>query len=715
MLERLATDPPTRRAPLSPRLTLEDGAKILVIGAGPAGAFFAITLLREARRLGRAVEVLIVERRRGLVSVQTGAPVRLTPNCNYCAGGISPRMSDILEGMRIPIDPGIVQDRIRSVTVQSHWKNIELKVPESRRMFSVYRGSRPLTREHRLLDFDSLLLSKAVQEGAEVLNATATHIWRSAGGRPVVEFRRGPGEAPETVEPDFAVFAGGVNQDLRGGSGGSGLEGDLRVVMPGFAPPKLRRTLIFELELSRELAPGMEGELYFILFGSRHLRLEMGSLMPKGRFVTVVLIGPDIDRGLRSGRKSTIVDAFLSLPHVERILPRRLVRSTTSCICRPNMVVGCAANPIGDRVAAVGDLVTSRLYKDGIYSAYLTGSGLAHAILKAGIDRQSLRGAYLPLVRRLEADQRFGRTVFLTIAIAFRNPVLSRMAYQAVLRERRMAPESKRPLEGILWRVASGDDTYAAIFGAMLHPLVLLSFLGRGVLITVRNQLTELIFGLSWRGFGRFPTGVYLEDVDAKVGRLGARPGIDISGFQDFRRMYSIRIRAPRERIFDELGMLGDPRREYLRQRFVDIRRTAGKPNAPGSVIEYSVLLRPLSFGMVLERSEAPRYLVYRVLNGFARNGIMVFDVEERRPRDCVLSILVAFDFCAGAGILRRVVWALYRRLFPTFVHDVLWNHALCKLKDVIERPEASHEETEPAAAEISPLCVRAGESSATR
>jgi len=31
----------------------------------------------------------------------------------------------------------------------------------------------------------------------------------------------------------------------------------------------------------------------------------------------------------------------------------------------------------------------------------------------------------------------------------------------------------------------------------------------------------------------------------------------------------------------------------------------------------------------------------------------------------------------------------LFRALFPSFVHDVLWNHSLCQLKDIVE---ASHE-----------------------
>ncbi|MEN8148731.1 MAG: hypothetical protein ABFS86_02840 [Planctomycetota bacterium] len=675
-----------------PGISLEDGSKVAVIGGGPAASFFAITLLREAGRRGFRPDVRIFERRSGMTAPD--GQLRLpTSGCNYCAGGISPRMSDVLDELGIEIPPEIVQDRVRTITVQSHWKNLELGVPEDRRMYSVYRGSRPVARSFRLLSFDAVLLGAAAKAGARVVNGTVVGLERSDRERPVVRFRQPSGDSGESFEADFVAFAGGVNQTPGGRLDRTGLIGDLGRMIPGFAPPAVRRTLIFELELSEEFAGSMTGDLTFILFGSRDLRLEMGSLMPKGRFVTVVLIGPDIDRGVPSRSAGRIVSTFLSLPHIRRILPPHLVKRTVSCVCRPSMVVGCAAAPVGERIGIVGDMVTSRLYKDGIYTAYLTGSGLAHAALAGGIDRRGLGAGYLPLIRRLEADLRSGRNVFLMMSLAFRNPFLSRMTYQAILRERRMLPKSRRRLEAILWRVASGDDTYSRIFRAMLHPQALLSFLVRGALVTVRNWLTECLFGLRWTGLGRFPTGVPREDLAEKTRDLRKRLGDGIGRFHDFGRMYTIRIRAPARRIVGVLGQMGDREKEFLRPRFVDVRRVEGEANAPGSVIEYSIWLKALSFRMSLERFDPDRGLIYRVRDGFARGGVLVLDIDQRRSgrgrsRDCRLSVLVAFDFARGTGVLKRAVWALYRRLFPSFVHDVVWNHALCRIKDVVEKKE---------------------------
>ncbi len=427
----------------------------------------------------------------------------------------------------------------------------------------------------------------------------------------------------------------------------------------------------------------MEGELTFILYGSPRLKLDMGSVLPKGRFATVVLIGPSIDNQENAPKVAEVVDAFLELPQIRRVLPRRPVKLSPSCICRPNMVVGSARSPTGDRVAAIGDLATSRLYKDGIYSAYLTAKGLAAAAFRHGIDHRSLNHHYRPVVRELRRDQRFGRIVFLLNAVLFQNPVLSRVTYQAILRERRREPPERRSLERVLWRIASGDDSYATILRDMFNPITLLLVLIRGVAITVRNFLAEQLLGIDWSAMGRHPTGIYREDLERKVTEIAERTGVSPGRSRDFRRMYTIRIRGRPEDVLAELGKLGDSDREYLNPRFVNIHRTKGAANEVGSVLEYQVRLPFLSLSLRLSKRDPRQWLLYRVESGFARGGLLVFDVEERRPGVCHLSILVAFDYWPD-NLAARWMWQL---LFPTFTHDVIWNHALCQLKDIVERP----------------------------
>ena len=143
--------------------------------------------------------------------------------------------------------------------------------------------------------------------------------------------------------------------------------------------------------------------------------------------------------------------------------------------------------------------------------------------------------------------------------------------------------------------------------------------------------------------------------------------------------------------IFGELGRFGDRSRAYFHPRFVDVHRTSGEANAVGSTIRYDLLLRWLSFSIVLEQAVASRYLLYHVRDGFAQGGLLVFDVEPRGEGLSLLSVYLAFRFPAGSSALRRLAWRAGARLFPAFAHDVLWNHGLCELKHAVETAGQRH------------------------
>ncbi len=149
--------------------------------------------------------------------------------------------------------------------------------------------------------------------------------------------------------------------------------------------------------------------------------------------------------------------------------------------------------------------------------------------------------------------------------------------------------------------------------------------------------------------------------------------------------MYSIKIKADRKRIFRELGRFGDEDREYFRPRLLKVYRTAGKANEAGSVIQYHFICRLFDFSIELEQVIGDRYLVYRVRDGFARGGVLVFHITTVRQGVSLLSIYVGFGFPKGENVAKRWGWYLFKILFPGFVHDVLWNHSLCKLKNLVE------------------------------
>lgn len=246
-------------------------------------------------------------------------------------------------------------------------------------------------------------------------------------------------------------------------------------------------------------------------------------------------------------------------------------------------------------------------------------------------------------------------------------------------------PLQGRRLADILWTIASGDDTYRSGLRAMFHPLAVWSIFAGGFLLTMRNFLTEQFFGLRWHRLGRHPTGLHKEDMEEKrkqflrVGRgLGPRRPA-------FESMYSIMIKSAPDKIFRHLGAFGDQDRSYFKPRWLKVRRISGRPNQPGSLIGYITPFKFLDFTVTLESRVDDKILIYRVRDGFAEGGVFIFEIEKEKPGAQVLYVYVAFDIAPGKEWTEKIPWFLLKRFFPGFVHDVLWNHSLCQLKDIIE------------------------------
>ncbi len=665
---------------------LKDGSRIVIIGGGPAGSFFAIRLLKLAGVLDKKTNIIIIEKNINLKPKESSFLFSCKGGCNYCAGGISPKLAAALEKESLVLPEEIIADKINSLTIHGHWKNIELKVPDHKKMFSVFRGSRPKGRANKFTNFDSFLLEKAKEAGAKLISGEVYDVGYSDEQKLTVFYRlsRDGYKVRQTIEADFVVFAGGVNQ-----MPGEPLERQpilttAQATIPGFHPPKVRKALISEVELRKDFKDFLEGEIYFVEYGSKTLKIEMSSLLPKSKYITVVILGKSIDRA-KSRDIVYLLRKYLELPQIKRIFPKG-VEKIFVCACNPNMTVGVAKNPIGNRIAVIGDMAVSRLYKDGIYSAYLMASSLADTILNVGISRKSLKRGYWPTIKRIKLDNSFGKIVFMFNRVVFSNPLLSRILYQAVLTERKNKPIRSRRLAGILWKIASGDDTYRASLISMFHPGAISSILVGGLLVTIRNYLTERIFGLKWQDFGRYPTGLHKEDFEEKKKEfIQVVFGNSSNLHSEFESMYSITIKSDRKKIFKYLGTFGDENREYFRPRMIRVKKVAGSPNRIGCELQYKTPFKFLDFNLILENVIEEKYLIYRVKNGFAKGGILVFNLKKKSARIFMLYIYVAFNFVKGKKLAEKMGKSLLRFFFPGFIHDVLWNHSLCKLKNTIE------------------------------
>ena len=140
--------------------TLDDNAKIAVIGGGPSGSLFSFFALKMAKMIDKKIDVTIFEPK----DFKRDGPI----GCNRCGGVISEHLVQALaiEGINIP--PEVVQRGINSYVLHTQRGDVHIESPaDEKRIATVYRGGGPRgIKEKDRESFDNFLLNYAIQEGA---------------------------------------------------------------------------------------------------------------------------------------------------------------------------------------------------------------------------------------------------------------------------------------------------------------------------------------------------------------------------------------------------------------------------------------------------------------------------------------------------------------------------------------------------------------------
>ncbi len=543
-------------------------------------------------------------------------------------------------------------------------------------MLSVFRGTLPHVHGLRQASLDSLLIDVATTRGAELIGSPVKRVGYDREQRPVLWY----GDAAEerTLTADFIAFAGGVNESAHPIAGRHTSTDLFRMLQPAYVPPRLRKALIIELAAPPDCNELAEGRVHYLDSSVDNLRLDMCSILPKEDYFTITLIGGSVDAAESKKDNLDLVRRFLSTPRLRRLLPND-ADLRVRCMCNPNIVVGTAKMPFAQHAAAVGDMAATRQYKDGILAAHDMARDLAEVIVEHGIDIESLASCYGPAVARFRRDNRFASLIFFLYRRFFTSRSLSRVIYQTFVGERKSQRRTRRSFEKIFWAISSGDEDYEQIARAMLRPSTLWRILTDGLFVTLRNWLTEKTFGLQWAGIGRFPTAVpYERLLDQRADLINGRN-------REFECIYTIHLRAPADDARRLLAELGKPSRPYLNPRWVRILQVSGEPLGPGCTIRYRIFGGALSFDIVQEESADENLIRYRVVGSFADGGSFIFLIQPMSASHCTLTVYLSFDYKRGASPAERLLWWVFRSLFPEYVHDVIWNHALCEFRQVLE------------------------------
>ncbi len=434
---------PSRSAgPASHRL--EDGARIAVLGGGPAGSLFSYFLLDMAERSGIDVQVDIFERK----NFDTFGPA----GCNMCGGIISESLVQALATEGINLPPTVVERGIDSYVLHMDVGSVRIETPlHEKRIASLHRGAGPRgTVERKWESFDKYLLEKALAKGAHLFQGRAEEI-SMIDGFPHVGLK-----ADQVHRYDLLAVAIGVNT------------GTLKIIerLPiGYTLPKTSGTYICEFYMGAEAIEKYLGSSMHV-FLLNLPRLEFAALIPKGDFASFCLLGHNIDDGL--------VQAFLGAPEVKKVLPPGWTRPEGHCHCSPRINVGASPKPYADRVVFIGDSGASRLYKDGIGAAYRTAKAAATTAIFHGVSEDAFSTHFRPACKRIENDNALGKLIFFVTREIQRRRMERRGVLRMVQKEQDGTLNHYR-MSTVLWDTFTGSAPYRDILLRTFHP----SFIGR--------------------------------------------------------------------------------------------------------------------------------------------------------------------------------------------------------------------------------------------
>ena len=408
------------------------------MGGGPAGSSFAYFLLDTAERVGLEIQVDVYEPR----DFNCPGP----KGCNFCAGVISETLVRNLASEGINLDPTVIQRAINSYVWHTDKGNLHVQFsPEEYRIATVFRGSGPRdAKEYSGKSFDGLLLSMAERKGARLIRRRVLSTSRVEGGILVTS------QSQDPQVYDLLAVATGINTPTLN---------LFRQIDDQYTPPSATKTAIREYYLGAETVRKYMGSSLHV-FLMNIPRLKFGMLIPKGDYVTVCLLGQNVDE--------TLVRDFMTAPELQACFPPGWNWEQSSCQCMPRIPVQGAIQPYADRVVFIGDAGVSRLYKDGIGSAFRAAKVAARTAVLNGISEMDFKRYYAPICKNTERDNFFGKIIFLITTFIqrisfFRQAVLCMAA-------REQARKIEPRMGSVLWDTFTGSAAYQDIFLRALKP-----------------------------------------------------------------------------------------------------------------------------------------------------------------------------------------------------------------------------------------------------
>lgn len=439
-------------------MKLIDGSRIAVVGGGPSGSFFSYFALELSERFGSDIKLDIFEAKDFGCDGPAG--------CNHCGGIVSESLVQMLSAEGIVLPSEVIKQGIESYTLHLEQGSTIISAPNNeQRIAALFRGGGPKGCTGCADgSFDNYLLKLCESKGASIHQERVVKAERTDDSI-MLTTKEGT-----VAEYDLVVGAVGLNKKT------FELFNDL---CPDFVTPRTTKTHISEIKMKEEeIAKYFGDSMHVFLLDLPNIKF--GALIPKQDYVTLVLLGSDIDRN--------VVQQFLDAQAVKNCFPPDIdIHSAMACQCYPFINIRGAKLAHDDRVVLIGDSSTSKLYKNGIGAAYITAKAAANTVIFHGISKHHFKKYFQPACNKLQSDNRLGRFIFMLTTLIQKSDILKSAMLNIVIKEQRKK-RSKRMMSSMLWDTFTGSAPYNSIFFRFFHPSVMASFIWNILLALFTNK-----------------------------------------------------------------------------------------------------------------------------------------------------------------------------------------------------------------------------------
>jgi flavin-dependent dehydrogenase len=405
---------------------LRNGGRVIIIGGGPGGVSCALALHNISARMGRNLNITVLENKEFAGERQY----------NQCVGVLSPPIATILEeqlGLSFPFH--LKRELIRGYILHAGRQQIALEE----------KGDPSIAL--RRIQFDAYMLEAVKKLGIRVIQARAVDL-EFYSDYVVVYTDSLP------IKGDIVVGAWGMDDG----------SATLFNRVTGYQHPQSLSSIVTKYH------PGEEGMArfgsYIHVFLPRHHRIEFGGVTPKGNHLTINIAGKTVD--------SDLMNEFLDMPNIRNVLPNFAVAGKRDLadflFFKGRFPCSLAKRYYGDRYVIIGDAAgLVRAFKGkGVTSAVLTGIRAATVILTEGISEACFSQFYNAANQDIIRDFPYGRMMRLLTIFMSRVQL-----FDPVLR----AGKHNHDLNNALFDAVSAHDTYRNVFLNVMKPHVVSSIL----------------------------------------------------------------------------------------------------------------------------------------------------------------------------------------------------------------------------------------------